>query len=112
MKHNRRQKAKPLASSSPKSQTKEVELKFKLPDFERKDIEINIGKDSVLIRANKKIFKEEKKKDFFHSEKIERSFDYKTTVPPVNSKKAKIQFNKGILKINIPRASKIPMISV
>ena len=95
-----------------KHNKKEVELEFKLPDFERKDIEIDIGKDEVLIRANKKIFKEERKKDFFHSEKIERSFDYRTTIPPINSKKAKIQFNKGILKINIPRASKIPMISV
>jgi len=95
-----------------KHNRKEVKLEFKLPDFERKDIEIDIGKDSVLIRANKKILKEEKKKDFFHSEKIERSFDYKTTVPLVNPEKAKIQFNKGILRINIPRASKIPMISV
>lgn len=86
-----------------KHNKKEVELEFKLPDFEKKDIEIDIGKDVVLIRANKKILKEEKKKDFFHSEKTERSFDYNTTIPPVNSDKAKIQFNKGILKIKIPR---------
>lgn len=82
---------------------KEVSLNFKLPNFKREDIDIMIGKNSIAIRARRKIVKDIQRKDFFHSEKTSSSFDYLTSVPAINPKKAKIQFKKGILKIRAPR---------
>lgn len=82
---------------------KEVSLNFRLPEFDRKDIQIKVGKNSVAINAKKKVENKVKKKDYFHEEKSERTFHYFTTTPNVNHKKAKIGFSKGILKINVPR---------
>lgn len=103
MEHTKRQKAKPLAGSPLTSQTKEVILKFNLPHFQRSDIDINIGKNSIAIRASRKTSKNVKKKEFFHSEKSASSFDYLTSTPLINPKKAKIEFKKGVLKIKAPR---------
>lgn len=82
---------------------KEVILNFNLPHFTRSDINVNISKNSVAIRANRKLSKNIQKKDFFHSEKSTSSFDYLTTTPLINPKKAKIEFKKGVLKIKAPR---------
>ncbi len=87
-----------------KHNKKEVSLNFKLPDFKRSEIDVDISKKSIAIRASKKISKEIQKKDFFHSEKTTKSFDYLTSIPEINPKKVKIEFKKGILKIKAPRA--------
>ncbi len=82
---------------------KEVKVSLKLPDFERREIQTEIKKDSISVRAHKKLFKKIRKKGFFHSEKTEKSFDYTTNVPEINPRKVKIEFKKGVLRIKSPR---------
>ena len=52
------------------------------------------------IKNNKKKVQEE---DFFHSEKYSKKFNYVTTLPKIDTTKAKIEFKKGILKIRAPK---------
>lgn len=82
---------------------KDVELKFELPGFERKDIKVNIKDNFASISAEKKQEKKMHKKDFFHQEKTYRSFSYSTTLPSVNPKKARIEFRGGVLRVRIPK---------
>jgi HSP20 family protein len=86
-----------------KSNPKEVEFEFNLPDFDKKDIDVKISKNLLAIRASKKQEKKTQKKDFFHYEKSSRSFAYSTTLPSINAKKAKTDFKKGVLKIIVPK---------
>ena len=86
-----------------KSNKKDVILEFSLPEFAKKDIKVKVTKDSVVVKAEKKSQKKVKKKDFFHAESSHRVFNYATTIPAVDSKKTKITFSKGILKIKAPR---------
>jgi HSP20 family protein len=83
--------------------TNEIVLEFDLPQFERKDIDVRVSRDSVTVVAEKKMNKQIKKKDFFHRESSSSNFTYSTSIPEINPKKAKIEFKKGVLKITAPR---------
>jgi HSP20 family molecular chaperone IbpA len=54
--------------------SKQVEMEFELPGFDRKDIKVNISKNSASINAEKERKIKVKRKDFFHAEKTYRSF--------------------------------------
>jgi len=82
---------------------KEVVLEFPLHGFDKSDIDIKIGKNSLMIRATRKNKKKIQRKEFFHFEKSSQKFSYATTLPEVDDKKAKITFKEGILKIKIPK---------
>ncbi len=86
-----------------KNNSKEVVLTFDLPNFNRKDIDVKISKNSISIKAKKKNKNEIQKKDFYHREMSQRIFNYATTLPEINPKKTKINFSKGILKITAPK---------
>jgi len=86
-----------------KNNSKEVILEFSLPEFNRKEINLKLLKNSLNIKAQKKKEKKVKKKDFFHQEQSHKIFNYITTLPNINPKKAKITFTKGILKIIAPK---------
>lgn len=53
----------------------------------------------MAIKADKKHEKKVQRKDFFHQEKSAQSFNYATSLPKIDPKKAKIEFKAGILKI-------------
>ena len=86
-----------------KTDSKKIELKFNLPDFEKKDIKVKLSKGSLWIKADKKQKNKVQKKDFFQSERSHQRFYYATSLPKIDYKKAKIDFKKGILKITAPR---------
>ncbi len=86
-----------------KNNAKEVILNLDLPGFNKEDIEVKINKNCVKVKAQKKSHKRIQKKDFFHEEKISKSFSYITTVPEIKPKKAKTKFSKGKLQIILPK---------
>ena len=86
-----------------KNKSNEVELEFKLPDFNREDIKVKITKNSAVIKAEKKQKNEEEKDGFFHQESSHRIFNYITSLPYVEHKKAKVDFKKGVLNIKVPK---------
>ena len=69
----------------------------------REDVKIRLSKNLISIKAERKTEKKVQKKDFFHSEKSAKVFNYATTVPLIDCKKAKIEFKKGVLKIKAPK---------
>ncbi len=87
-----------------KETSKEVVLELNLPEFSRKDIKVNIKKNSLQVKAEKKTEKKVQKKGYYHEEKTSRVFSYFTTIPTIDPKKAKVSFKKGVLKISSKKA--------
>mgnify|MGYP000713435263 CR=1 FL=1 len=86
-----------------KNNSKEVILKFNLPEFNKKDINVRLLRNSISVKAEKKKESRVQKKDFFHQEKSQKIFNYTTTIPTINPKKAKIEFKRGVLEIRAPK---------
>ena len=86
-----------------KTNSKEVILEFDLPGYKRDEVRVNVPRHSLIIKESRNIEKSVQKKDFYHREKRSHGFNYKTTLPDVESKNTKITYKKGKLKIVIPR---------
>lgn len=86
-----------------KNNSKEIRMEFPLHGFDKKDIKVDLTENRITINAEKKQENKVQKKDFFHEEKIYRNFSYSATLPGINPKKAKTEFNKGVLKIKVQK---------
>ncbi len=86
-----------------KTNKREVIVELQFPGFDKKDITIKLSKNRADISAEKSIHKKVNKKDFYHEEKTYHHYNYSTTLPSINHKKAKTEFKKGVLKITAPK---------
>lgn len=84
-----------------------VHITAELPGMDEKDIEINLNKDSLTIKGEKKTESENKDKESYY---MERSFGSFTRVLPipadVDPEKADAVFKKGVLNITLPKLVK------
>jgi len=85
---------------------KEVIAELDMPGVDKKDIKVNVTKDSIEIKAEKKkeVKEEDKKKGMF---RLERSFAgfYRSFALPnnVDADKANAEYKDGVLKITVPK---------
>lgn len=86
---------------------KEILLSAELPGLNEKDFDLTLDKDTLTIRGEKKEEAEEKGKGFYS---VERRFgSFQRTIPlPVEviPEKAKATYEKGVLKIALPKTEK------
>ena len=84
-----------------------VQVTAELPGMDEKDIEINLTRDSLTIKGEKKTESENKDKESYY---MERSFGSFTRVLPipadVDPEKAEAVFKKGVLNITLPKLVK------
>ncbi len=82
---------------------KEIVAEFDLPGVDKKDIQLEIGDDSLEVKVEKKHEREEKKKDSYITE---RSFSgyYRCLPLPKYAKGegVKAEYKSGVLKVTIP----------
>ncbi len=80
------------------------ELTADLPGVDEKNIEVKLSGDALIIKGEREEHKEEKKKDYYISERqfgaFERSFRLPDTV---ETDKIKAQFKNGVLTIALPK---------
>lgn len=100
-----------LGSFSPNVDVTESEevitVSAELPGMDDKDIDVSLGRDSLAIRGEKKLEKEEKGKGYYRMERFFGSFS--RTVPlhvEVDTDKAEATFKKGVLKVKLPKTAK------
>lgn len=96
---------------SPKFEVSETEDAFivsaELPGMEEKDIELAIDQNSLVLKGEKKQDHEEKKKNYFYSERSYGHFHRTMPVPDgVDKSKVKAKFSKGVLKVTLPKNEK------
>lgn len=86
---------------------KGIRVSAELPGMDDKDIEVNLNKDSLTIRGEKKEEKEDKGKDYYHVECSYGSFSRTIPLPvEIESDKADAHFKKGVLTVKIPKSAK------
>ena len=80
------------------------EMTAELPGMDEKNIEVKVVNDGLRIRGEKKEEKEEKKKDYFLSERRYGSFERYFRVPEgVDADKIEASFKKGVLTVTLPK---------
>lgn len=83
---------------------KSFEVTAELPGMDEKDIEIKLSNGNLVIKGEKKEEREEKRKDYYLSERHYGSFERMFNLPKgVDPDKIEAHFSKGLLTINMPK---------
>ena len=85
---------------------KEIQMAFELPGLDKNDVKIDVNDGVLTLTGEKKAerVEEDKKKEFFLKERSYGSFERSFTLPPtVNVEKIAALFEKGVLKITLPK---------
>ena len=83
----------------------EIVLRADLPGVEEKDIEVTVQDGSLTIRGERKEEQEEKKDNYYFSERSYGAFTRTLTLPAgVERDKVKATFTKGVLEVHLPKA--------
>ncbi|HRZ77787.1 MAG TPA: Hsp20/alpha crystallin family protein [Bacteroidales bacterium] len=86
---------------------KNITITAELPGLDEKDIEINLSKDILTIKGEKKEEKEEKGKERYYMERSFGSFQRMISIPAeVDTGKVDATFKKGVLNITLPKLAK------
>ena len=100
----------PLGEGMPRTDVVEtdngVEISIELPGMEQKDVEVSLTGDSLTIRGEKKIEKQEDKKGYYVSERSYGSVYRSIPLPPgVDADKADATFKNGVLTVRLPQTA-------
>jgi HSP20 family protein len=83
---------------------KEYEITAELPGMDEKDVDVKYADGMLTIKGEKKEEKEEKKKDFYLSERRYGSFQRSFRVPEgVDPDKIEAKFANGVLTVRLPK---------
>jgi HSP20 family protein len=80
-------------------------IEAELPGIKKEDIHISFVNEMLTIRGEKKVEKEEKKKNYHRSERSYGSFSRTFNFPGnVKADKVDAEFNNGVLKVIVPKS--------
>lgn len=83
----------------------EIVLRADLPGLEEKDIEVTVEDGTVTIRGERREEKEEKRTDYYYSERTYGVFARTVALPTtVDRERVKATFKKGVLEVHLPKA--------
>ena len=100
----------PLGDGVPRSDVVEtrdgVEVSVELPGMEQEDVEVSLTGDSLTIKGEKKIEKQEEKRGYYVSERSYGSIYRTIPLPPgVDADKAEATFKNGVLTVRLPQTA-------
>lgn len=82
----------------------ELVVEAELPGLEEKDVSVTLQEGVLTLQGEKKSEREEKKEDYHLMERSYGSFQRSFRVPDtVDADKTKASFEKGVLKVTIPK---------
>ena len=83
----------------------EYQLRAEVPGMDVKDVDVSLADNVLTLRGEKKVEKEEKKKNYHHIECHYGSFHRTFQLPPnVDEKNVKAECVKGVLTVHIPKS--------
>ena len=86
----------------------EYEVTVELPGIDEKDVEVTLSNGVLSIKGEKKFEREEKKKDYYLSERSFGCFQRSIRVPDgVDPEKVNAAFNKGVLTLKLPKLAEV-----
>jgi HSP20 family protein len=82
------------------------QISAELPGLDEKDVEVTLADDVLTIKGEKKEEKEEKDKNYYRSERRFGSFQRVFELPPgIDQGKIEASFQKGVLKVVLPKSA-------
>lgn len=99
----------PFGEQMPRSDVVEtsegIEVTIELPGMEQKDVEVSLAGDTLTIKGEKKVERQDEKKGYYVSERSYGSV-YRTIPLPsgVDTEKADASFKNGVLTVKIPHS--------
>ncbi len=83
-----------------------IEISVELPGMDQQDVEVSIAGDSLTIKGEKKIEKQEEKRGYYVSERSYGSVYRTIPLPPgVEADKAEATFRNGVLTVRLPQTA-------
>jgi len=84
-------------------------VKTELPGFDKNDVDIELNKDTMVLKAEKKSEEEDKSKNYLHRERFYSACERRINFPEeVNPSKVEGTMNNGVLEIKIPKKEPKP----
>ena len=81
-----------------------ITLKLEVPGIDEKDIDVRVENNTLTVHGERKIEKEEKEENYRRVERQYGSFTRTFTLPTtVDSEKVSATYDKGVLKIALPK---------
>ena len=81
-----------------------VVLKLEVPGIEEKDLDVRVEKNTLTVKGERKLEKEEKEENFHRIERRFGSFYRSFTLPQtVDTEKVNAQYEAGVLKIELTK---------
>ncbi len=85
-----------------------VVIRAEMPGVDKENIDISLQENALTISGKIEEDKEEKKEDFYYSERSYRSYSRTVELPcKVNSEKIKAGLKNGILTVTLPKAEDV-----
>ncbi len=82
----------------------QVTLKIEVPGIDEKDIDVRVENNTLTVHGERKIEQEEKEENYRRVERQYGSFTRTFTLPQtVDSEKVSANYDKGVLKIALPK---------
>jgi HSP20 family protein len=80
------------------------EVTAELPGLDEKNVEVKVANGTLTIKGEKSEEKEEKRKDYYLSERRFGSFERRFQIPQgVDASKIEANFKKGVLTVTLPK---------
>lgn len=81
-----------------------IEVSIELPGMEMEDVEVAATDDTLTIKGEKKVDREEEKKGYYLSERSYGAVYRTIPLPPgVDGEKAEASFKNGVLTVRLPQ---------
>ncbi len=82
-----------------------IEIEAELPGVDEKDIEIELTDDVLTVKGEKRVERDEARKDAYYQERTFGRFARSITLPfEPDPKSVKTLFARGVLKITLPKS--------
>jgi len=83
-----------------------VEVSVELPGLDEKDVEVTLSGDTLTIKGEKKVERQDEKKGFYLSERSYGSVFRAIPLPSgVDTDKAEAKFKNGVLTVTLPKSA-------
>ncbi|MDP2797330.1 MAG: Hsp20/alpha crystallin family protein [Methanoregula sp.] len=84
-------------------------IHVELPGFTKDNVDVQINRDGMTVRAKKEVEKEDKKKNYLHRERAYSAFERSISFPEeVDPAKAGGTMKEGILELKVPKKEPKP----
>jgi len=86
----------------------EIVVKAELPGIERKDISLNLEKNVLTLRGERRFEKETKEENYHRIERNYGGFSRSFSIPAtVDEEKIRAEYRDGVLKIALPKKEQV-----